>query len=66
MMVQKRQHQKTHPDSHYAAAVFCYMCEYAICLQSHCVIISLHDKHCIKIGKPGSTVERGKRVINSM
>ena len=45
MMVQKRQFRKTHPDSHYAAAVFCYMQEYAVHLCSECLFVCLDDKH---------------------
>jgi len=70
MMVQKRQFRKTHPDSHYAAAVFRYtVWEYTVRLRSHCMFISLDDKHRIKIGEPRFPVaaaECGKRVIVSM
>ena len=69
MMVQKRQFRKTHPDSHYAAAVFRYMREYAVRLRDHCLFISLDDKHRIKVGEPGFPVaaaERGKKVIVSL
>ena len=69
MMVQKRQFRKTHPDTHYAAAVFRYMREYAVHLHDHCLFISLDDKHRIKVGEPGFPVaaaERGKKVIVSL
>ena len=69
MMVQKRQFRKTHPDSHYAAAVFRYMWEYAVHLRSECLFVCLDDKHRIKIGEPGFPVaaaERGRRVIVSL
>jgi len=69
IMVQKRQFRKTHPDTHYTAAVFHYMREYAIHLRDHCLFISLDDKHRIKIGEPGFPVAAakcGKKVIVSL
>lgn len=69
MMVQKRQFRKSHTDTHYTAAVFRYMREYAVHLRNHSMFISLDDKHRIKIGEPGFPVaaaERGKKVIVSM
>lgn len=69
MMVQKRQFRKTHPDSHYGAAAFRYMREYAVCLRNECLFICLDDKHRVKVGEPGFPVaaaERLRRVIVSL
>ena len=41
-----------HPDSHYAAACYRYIREYAIMLRDVCAFISLDDKHKIKVGSP--------------
>ena len=65
-MIQQRQWRYNHPDSHYAAACYRYMREYAIMLRDMCAFISLDDKHKIKVGEPNSpvaAVERGKRVL---
>ena len=67
-MVQARQLRKTHPDAHYAAALFRYQQELAILLRDHSVFVSLDDKHRIKVGEPGfsvPTAERGRRVLVS-
>ena len=69
MMVQKRQFRKSHPDSHYAAAVFRYMKEYAVRLSNCSLFICLDDKHRIKVGEPNFPVaaaERGKQVLVSL
>lgn len=64
-MVQQRQFRKEHIDSHYAAASYRYMREYAITVREFCAFVSLDDKHKIKIGEPNYPVaaaERGRRV----
>lgn len=66
MMVQKRQFRKSHPDEHYCAAIWRYMREYAVLYRDICRLISLDDKHRVKIGEPGFPVaaaERGKQVL---
>ena len=65
-MIQQRQFRHQHVDSHYAAACFRYMREYAINIRDFCGFISIDDKHKIKIGEPGYPVaaaERGRRVL---
>ena len=65
-MVQARQFRKSHPDSHYAAALFRYQREFAIKFKSHSTFVCLDDKHRAKVGEPGfpvAAVERGRRVI---
>ena len=65
-MVQQRQWRHSHPDTHYAAALFRYMREYAVQFRSHCGFVCLDDKHRIKVGEPGFPVaaaERGRRVM---
>ena len=64
-MVQQRQFRQSHPDSHYAAACFRYMREYALTLRTSCSFVCLDDKHKISIGEPGfpvASVQRGKKV----
>ena len=43
-MVQQRQLRKDHCDSHYAAAVFKYMREYAVMVRDHCLCMQTHPK----------------------
>lgn len=66
-MVQARQFRKTHPDAHYAGALFRYQREVAVRFKDHTgVFFSLDDKHCVKVGEPGlpvAVVERGRRVL---
>ncbi len=68
-MVQKRKFRKNHGDEHYAAAQYRYMREYAVKLNLsnfYCAMISIDDKHRLKVGEPGFPVaaaERGRRVI---
>ena len=65
-MIQRRQFRKDHCDSHYAAAVFKYMREYAVSIRDYCLFVSLDDKHRIKVGEPDypvASAERGRRVI---
>uniref|UniRef100_A0A1X7SJS1 Uncharacterized protein n=1 Tax=Amphimedon queenslandica TaxID=400682 RepID=A0A1X7SJS1_AMPQE len=67
-MIQKRQFRKTHPDSHFCAAVFRYMRDYAIKFRDISVFACIDDKHFIKVGEPGfpiAAAERGREVIVS-
>uniref|UniRef100_A0A1X7V2Q1 Uncharacterized protein n=1 Tax=Amphimedon queenslandica TaxID=400682 RepID=A0A1X7V2Q1_AMPQE len=64
-MIQQRLSRQSHPNSHYAAACFRYMREYALQIYSECSFICLDDKHKIKIGEPDYPVAsalRGKKV----
>ena len=68
MMVQKWQFIREHVDSHYCAAIFRYMWEYAIMYKDSALFACLDDKHRIKCGEPGYPVaaaERGLRVVVS-
>ena len=65
-MVQQRQFRKSHPDEHYASAVFRYLCEFAVKYRDIATMACLDDKHKVKIGEPNfpvAAVERGKRVL---
>ena len=65
-MVQGRQFQKTHPDTHYAAALFKYQRECAVLFRDDCAFLCIDDKHRVKVGEPGFPVtaaERGRRVL---
>ena len=67
-MMQAREFCKTHPDAHYAGALFRYQQELAILLRDHSVFVSLDDKHRINVGESGFLVaaaERGRRVLVS-
>ena len=69
MMVQKRQFRKNHMDSHYCAAIFRYLREYAVLFRDSAVFLCLDDKHRVKVGEPGVPVaaaERGRQVLVSM
>ena len=64
-MIQQRQWRREHVDSHYAAAYFRYMREYAIMMREYCLFVCLDDKHKVKIGEPDfpvTSAERGRRV----
>ena len=50
-MIQQRQFRKSHPDQHYAAAIFHYQREYACMFRQHCTFLSIDDKHRIKVGE---------------
>ena len=66
MMVQKRQVRSKHVDAHYCAAAWRYLREYAIKNRDMCTLVSMDDKHKIKVGEPGyplAAAERGKQVI---
>lgn len=63
--IQQRQWRRDHVDSHYAAALFRYMREYALMVRDYCQFVCLDDKHKIKVGEPDCPVasaERGRRV----
>ena len=65
-MIQQRQFQKEHEDSHYAAAIFRYEREYASQVREHARFLCIDDKHRAKVGEPGFPVaaaERGRKVI---
>ena len=68
-MIQKRQFRKSHPDSHYCAAIFRYMRDYAIKYRDMSIFVCIDDKHRIKVGEPDfpvAAVERGWEVIVSL
>ena len=68
MMVQKRQFRREHMDSHYCAALFRYMREYAVTYKDLASFVCVDDKHRIKCGEPGHPVaaaERGQHVVVS-
>ncbi len=65
-MVQQRQFRKSHPDEHYASAIFRYLREFAVLNRDITTMACLDDKHKVKIGEPNypvAAVERGKRVL---
>jgi len=52
-----------HQDAHYCAAAWRYLREFAIKFKDLSLLISMDDKHKIKVGEPGYPVaatERGK------
>lgn len=55
-MVQDRQFRKCHKDEHCAATLFRYFCEFAARFKGVCQMVSLDDKHRMKIGEPGFSV----------
>ena len=62
---QQRQLRKEHQDTHYVSALFRYYKEMAVTFREHSVLLSVDDKHKIKVGEPGhpvAAVERGKKV----
>ena len=65
-MVQQRQWQKQHEDSHYAACLFHCEREYALLMKDHAIFVCIDDKHRIKVGKsdnPVSSAECGRKVV---
>ena len=65
-MVQQRQWCKQHPDSHYAACIFCYQHEFALKTRDVSTLVCADDKHRIKVGEPSCPVasaERGRQVL---
>ena len=68
-MVQAQQFQKSHPDTHYAAALFRYQRELAVKFRSFSNFSCMDDKHCVKVGEPEFPVaaaERGRPVLVSL
>eukprot|EP00117_Sycon_ciliatum_P002691 scpid45083/ scgid7803/ len=67
-MVQARQLGHNHVDGHYAAAQFRYLKEFAVMFRDVCTLVSLDDKHMLKVGEPNfpvAAVDRGKAVLVS-
>lgn len=65
-MIQARQFRKAHIDAHYASALFRYQREFAIRYREYCTMVSMDDKHVVKVGEPEypvAGVERGKQVL---
>ena len=65
-IIQHRQLRKEHQDTHYASALFRDYKEMAVMFRENSVLLSVDDKHKIKIGEPGhpvAAVERGKKVV---
>ena len=48
-MIQQRQWRRQHPDSHYAAASFRYMREYALNVCDYSLFVCLDDKHKVNL-----------------
>ena len=68
-MIQARQFRASHPDAHYASALFRYQRTFAVKYNSFSNYVFLDDKHHCKVGEPGlpvAAVDRGKQVIVSM
>ena len=66
MFLNNFQVRAKHPDSHYAAAQWRYMREFAVGFRDISQLVSIDDKHKIKVGEPSYPVaaaERGKKVI---
>ena len=64
-IIQQRQLRKEHQDTHYVSALFRYYKEMPVTFHEHSVLLSVDDKHKIKVGEPGhpvAAVERGKKV----
>ena len=67
-IVQKHQFRKSHPDSHYCAASFRYMRDYAVKYRNLFLFVCIDDKHTIKVGEPHfplAAAERGREVVVS-
>ncbi|PKY60343.1 hypothetical protein RhiirA4_483933 [Rhizophagus irregularis] len=64
-MVQARQLRKDHPDTHYCAALFRYLREFAILYQQHVSFICADDKHKVSIGE-GINTSTGVRNRKTM
>ena len=55
-----------HADSHYCAAFWRYMREMSVLHRDIAHLVSIDDKHKIKVGEPGyplAAAERGKQVL---
>ena len=58
-----------HVDSHYCAALWKYLQEFAVLNRELVTLVSMDDKHKVKIGEPAyplAAAERGKQVIVGM
>ena len=67
-MVQARQFRKHHIDCHYASGLYRYLREFSVVYHDYSTLVSMDDKHVVKIGEPGypvSGLERGKQVLVS-
>ena len=65
-MVQARQFRKKHVDCHYASALYRYLREFTILYHDYSTLVSMDDKHVVKVGEPGypvAGIERGKQVL---
>ena len=65
-MVQSRHLHHSHPDAHYAAAAFRHLREFAVDYAKYATLVSLDDKHLVKVGEPGfpvAAVDRGRMVV---
>ena len=59
--VHKRQFSQNHMDSHYCAAIFRYVCQYAVLFRDSSLFLRLDDKHRVKVGEPGAPVASAAR-----
>ena len=64
-MVQARQLRKDHPDTHYCAALFRYLREFAILYRQHVSFICANDKYKVSIGE-GINTSTGVRNRKTM
>ena len=64
-IVQKRQFRKSHPDSHYCAASFRYMRDYAVKYRNLSLFVCIDDKYTIKVGEPGFPLGTFSRILFS-
>ena len=65
--IQAWQLRKDHPDAHYCACLFRYLCEFAILYHNYVCFIAADDKHKVPIGEgvATSTGVRNKKNIVS-
>ena len=65
-MVQQQQWRKEHKDAYYAACIFRYLREYALCLHGYAMLACVNDKHRVKVGEsacPVAAAEQGRQVL---
>ena len=65
-IVQQRQLGKEHPDQRYASADFRYQKKLAVRFRQNTTLVSMDDKHKVKVGEPGcplAAVEGGRQVL---
>ena len=63
-----RQFRNTHPDGHYASAIWRYTRKFSVQFRDVTKLLCQDDKHTVKVGEPGlpvAAVERGKQVLVS-